>query len=110
PAMAGVPLVEGGDTVWGEMGDPERLSVEELPAFDVLVTDCDGGERHILDALTPETAPEAAVIESHGMHGAPTEWVTDRLTELGLTVRDTRPTSPETPPDEDNAAVLATRE
>ncbi|WP_169051867.1 SAM-dependent methyltransferase [Halorhabdus amylolytica] len=103
-------LVEGGDMVWGKMGEPKRLSVEELPDHDVLITDCDGGERPILNGLTPDTVPDAVVIESHGMHGVPTEWVRDRLAALGFTVQNVRPTSTETSPDEDNMAVVATRE
>lgn len=103
-------LIEDGDIVWGEMGEAARLSVTDLPEYDVLVTDCDGGERSILSELTAETAPRVAVIESHGMYEAPTEWVTDRLTELGLTVQDTRPASVNTPTGDDNMAVLATRE
>lgn len=103
-------LIEGGDVVWGEIGEPGRISVSELPEYDVLVTDCDGGERPILSELTPEAAPRAAVIESHGMYGASTDWVTDRLTELGLMIQDTRPASTNTPGGDDNMAVLATRE
>lgn len=68
-------LVEGGDVVWGEMGQAKQITVQDLPDHDVLITDCDGGERAILSALTPDTAPHAVVIESHGMHDAPTEWI-----------------------------------
>jgi len=100
-------LVEGGDVVWGEMGDPEQLSVEDLPDCDVLITDCDGGEKPILNALTPETIPDAVVIESHGMHDSPTDWVEKQLDTLGLTVDSIRSASPETPPNEDNMAVVA---
>lgn len=99
-------LVEGGDVVWGEMGDPKQIPVENLPSCDVLVTDCDGGEKPILDSFNPETIPDTVVIESHGMHGSPTEWVQDRLNELGLTIKKIRPASSGTPPDEDNMAVL----
>lgn len=102
-------LVEGGDVVWGEMGEAKQITVKDLPDHDVLITDCDGGERAILSAYTPDTAPRAVVIESHGMHDAPTEWIQERLKKLGLTIQDIRPTSPETPPNEDNMAVVATR-
>lgn len=100
-------IVGAAGDVFGEPADADRIAVENLPPCDVLVTDCDGGERHILSALTRSTAPRGVVIESHGMHGASTEWVLNRLEELGLSIKSTTPASATTPPDEDNQAVRA---
>jgi len=101
-AIVGAP----GD-VFGDPGGAEQIGISELPSFDVLVADCDGGERAVLESLTEETAPRGAVIESHGMHGSSTKWVRGRIEELGLRVDSAVPASSTTPAGEDNQAVRA---
>lgn len=63
--------------------DGDRVSVGQLPSCDVLVSDCEGAERHILDNLCQR--PRAMVIESHGFAGASAEWVCEKLASLGYT-------------------------
>lgn len=80
--------------VRGGPGDAARISPADLPAMDLLVLDCEGAEKHILEHL-PE-APPKVVVESHPDYGASDGVVRDLLEDLGLTVSD-RPYEPNAP-------------
>lgn len=49
--------------VWGEEGDAKRVRASELPQADVLILDCEGAERPILDELTYN--PRVVIVEAH---------------------------------------------
>lgn len=66
--------------IFGEMGNPEKISPAELPECDVLVTDCEGAEQRILKDLSVIN-PDRVVIETHGFAESPTHKVVDILQE-----------------------------
>jgi hypothetical protein len=100
-------IVEADVETWGDTSAAPHVAVEDLPTMDVLVTDCEGAERAILERLSATDCPREMVIESHGMHDAPTSALQDRLEELGMTVEALVPSSAMTPVDEDNMVILA---
>ena len=58
----------------------------ELPECDVLELDCEGAEVSILTKMSLE--PRAVLVETHGVHGAPTAAVRDLLAGRGYEVTD----------------------
>jgi hypothetical protein len=62
------------------------LSAIELPECDILELDCEGAEIIILRDMT--IRPRAIVVETHGMFGAPTVMVRERLENMGYDVAD----------------------
>jgi hypothetical protein len=62
------------------------LSAIELPECDILELDCEGAEIIILRDMTIH--PRAIVVETHGMFGAPTVMVRERLEVMGYDVAD----------------------
>lgn len=71
--------------VYGEdIGEP--VSTGELPDNDVLVMDCEGAERSIIETLPTERAGRAAIVETHPSKGAPTEKTRTYLERLYRTV------------------------
>ena len=69
-------------------GDVEAavLPPSELPECDVLELDCEGAEAPILAQLAMR--PRTIVVETHGLHGAPTAAVRAQLEALGYAVED----------------------
>lgn len=61
---------------------------EELPACDVVVLDCEGAERTILE--TTMIRPGAVVVETHDIFDAPKDLVEDLLADAGYEVTDCR--------------------
>lgn len=78
---------EPGD-VWGDLGDPARVSADAVPACDVLQLDCEGAELALLDAI-PELPP-SVVVETHGVYGASTDAVCAVLTDRGYGIAGVR--------------------
>jgi hypothetical protein len=62
------------------------LPAAELPACDVLELDCEGAEIPILENLAHR--PPTIIVETHGLHGAPTDRVSALLDALGYDVED----------------------
>jgi Methyltransferase FkbM domain len=62
------------------------LAPEDLPNCDVLEMDCEGAEIEILDRL--KFFPRVILVETHGVHGAPTDNVRKMLESRGYDVAD----------------------
>lgn len=77
-------VVGTANDIMGRSGTLEFLSVDELPACDVLVLDCEGTEREILTEM--EIRPETLIVETHGMYDAPTRKIETVLATLGYDV------------------------
>lgn len=60
-----------------ESGDSSVLSPESIPNCDVLVLDCEGAEKQILEEMV--NAPDVVIVETHGAFGSPTEEISDVL-------------------------------
>lgn len=102
-AVVGAPGAE----VFGSFAGADRLAPEDLPACDVLVTDCEGAERELVEQLDV-IQPERLVIETHGFAGSPTEHIVDRVEAAGYSVVDVvAPASTHADPEEDNKVVVA---
>jgi hypothetical protein len=86
-------LVAGSGEFYGET-PAESVPPDRLPDADVLVMDCEGAELDVLQGMT--IRPQTVVVESHGHFGAPTDAVTDILTNRGYEIRRTEPESEET--------------
>lgn len=71
--------------VWADRS-AKVVPADALPQCDVLELDCEGAERLILDKMT--IRPRAIVVETHGIFGAPTKAIGDKLGALGYTVGD----------------------
>lgn len=72
--------------LWGESDEARHLRAEDLPRCDLLEMDCEGSELSILDHLT--IRPRVILVETHGVYGAPTAAVRQRLERLGYDVED----------------------
>lgn len=73
--------------IYGEdVGDP--IPVDELPANDVLVLDCEGAEQSILDRLPDNQLGLAAVVETHPERGIATNETRKQLENLYDTVSE----------------------
>lgn len=77
--------------VYGEFDDVERVDPADLDPGDVLVLDCEGAERSILDGMAQY--PETVVVETHPSAGVPTAEIRQLLTAAGYQV-ETRPFQP----------------
>lgn len=64
------------------------VSPENLPDCDVLVLDCEGAERMILERAG--VRPETIVVETHGIFDAPKDAIEDLLVDAGYDVVDSR--------------------
>lgn len=62
------------------------LPPDALPPCDLLELDCEGAEIPILEGLA--FRPRAIVVETHGVHGAPTADVRAALERMGYEVED----------------------
>lgn len=70
----------------GERGEAAVVSPAELPGCEVLVLDCEGAERAILDEM--EIRPRVLVVETHGMFNAPLEKITTMIETKGYSITD----------------------
>jgi hypothetical protein len=70
--------------VYGSTDGAAVLPPEDLPECDVLELDCEGSEVDILPAMT--IRPRCILVETHGLHGAPTERVAALLRGLSYRV------------------------
>jgi len=69
---------------YGRVAEPTRLAPADLPSMDVLVMDCEGAERTVLDELYER--PRAIVVETHGCFDSPTDVIMEELEQMGYTV------------------------
>jgi len=72
--------------VYGDHWSRMRVAPQQLPDCDVLEMDCEGSETGILRDMT--IRPRAIIVETHGLHGAPTADVAALLDQLGYDVSD----------------------
>lgn len=79
----------------GEFADPddaygeattETVPPQDLPKADVLVMDCEGAEREIVERLSHE--PDQIIVETHGAWGSPTEEMKQLLENRGYQVEE----------------------
>lgn len=70
--------------VYGSSEGAVAVDAENLPECDVLEMDCEGAELAILSAL--KIRPRVILVETHGVHGSPTEAVRAELTRMGYDV------------------------
>lgn len=71
---------------YGAAEGAKTVDPVDLPACDVLVLDCEGAEREILETM--ECTPRVVVVETHGFLGSPEDAVVQRLNDRGYTVVD----------------------
>lgn len=84
-AVVGDPI-----DVYGDQSSAQRVSPSELSAGDVLVLDCEGAEKSILENLG--TDPQTILCESHPSKGAPVSKITSILDgRYSTTVRKQKP-------------------
>lgn len=88
--------------VMNQLGDPEEVAPEELPACDVLGLDCEGAELEILRNLND--LPPIVVVETHGWLDSPTTAVREQLNTSGYEIVD----EVRQVPDRDNYVLTAT--
>lgn len=70
--------------VYGALDGADVIPPEDLSTGDVLVTDCEGAERSILDGLTDW--PSTAIVETHPERGVPTDVARSLLADAGYEV------------------------
>ena len=93
--------------VFGNTGTAETVPPTDLPACDVLVTDCEGAEATLVEHLEA-IGPDRLVIETHGFAGAPTDEIAALVKGHGYTVKEiVAPASTHADPEEDNKVVVA---
>jgi hypothetical protein len=73
--------------IYGD-GIGSSVPESELPANDVLIMDCEGAERSILDGLPADLSGSVAIVETHPERGVPTDETRARLERLYRTVRE----------------------
>lgn len=61
----------------------QKLPAEHLEECDILELDCEGSEIEILSKM--KIRPREIIVETHGVHGAPTSSVMNILQEMGYT-------------------------
>jgi hypothetical protein len=61
-----------------------QISPKELPNCDVLILDCEGAEKTILDRLSIN--PSKIIVETHGHFGSSTQDIREILSKKGYTV------------------------
>jgi hypothetical protein len=81
-------LVGSDYAVWGEKGNPDRIAPNELPDCDVLIMDCEGAERDVLN--NTDIQPEIIIVETHGIYDSPKSVVRDLLEKRGYEILSTR--------------------
>jgi len=73
-------------SVYSSATKSDVVPASDLPACDVLQLDCEGAEVKILSEL--QIRPDVILVETHGIHGAPTAKVLMILENLGYQVED----------------------
>jgi hypothetical protein len=73
-------------SVYDSTEQAEVLSAENLPECDVLELDCEGAEIKILSEM--KIRPQTILVETHGVHGAPTAKVEQILLGLNYVVKN----------------------
>jgi len=75
---------------YGELGDVKTVNFEEIPAGDVFILDCEGGELAAIENLDKlSKKPEHIVVETHGVFNSPPDKVKDYLQSQGYSARET---------------------
>jgi len=74
--------------IWGEKGDPDRIAPNELPDCDVLIMDCEGAERDILNET--HIQPGMIIVETHRIYDSPKSVVRDLLRKRGYKIFSTQ--------------------
>lgn len=69
----------------GDRGEARTVSPDALPDCDVLELDCEGTEMEILPAINKR--PRVILVETHGMHDAPSGEVASELQTMGYEIR-----------------------
>ncbi|WP_154658560.1 FkbM family methyltransferase [Halopiger djelfimassiliensis] len=72
--------------IYGESGDADRISADELPNCDTLILDCEGAEISIINSL--DEKPENIIVETHAVFGSPESDVRAALNNAGYSVVD----------------------
>lgn len=70
--------------VYGDLGGADVVAPDELPDGDVLVMDCEGAERSILEGAGD--LPETVIVETHPERGVPTGPTETLLADAGYDV------------------------
>jgi len=70
----------------GSSDDVDVIDPTTLPDCDVLELDCEGAEITILDNMIIN--PKRILVETHGIYGAPTKVVTEKLLQKGYSVEN----------------------
>jgi hypothetical protein len=78
-------LVGTAREVWGEYDEADFIEPEALPACNTLILDCEGTEKEIIGTFNQK--PTSLVVETHGVHGAPTEEMKHLVKEIGYTIQ-----------------------
>lgn len=68
----------------GDSGDASSLTATDIPKCDVLELDCEGSEIEILQDIN--IRPEVIIVESHGLHNAPSDEIKMLLYDLSYTI------------------------
>jgi preprotein translocase subunit YajC len=72
-----------------ELGDPTKISPENIGKFDVMEMDCEGAEVDVLQNL--KTKPNAIIVETHGFLGTPSAVTEELLSNNGYKIDWKRP-------------------
>ena len=76
-------------SVRGESSCSTIIKPDELPDCDVLELDCEGAEISILNEMI--VRPRAIIVETHGIHDAPTAAVKETLTDIEYSIESEEP-------------------
>jgi len=68
----------------GYTDDADVIDPTTLPDCELLELDCEGAEMFILDAMIIK--PDRILVETHGIYGAPTKVITEKLIKKGYNV------------------------
>ena len=74
-------IVGEGIEIFGSARDAKNRSPDELPVHDVLVLDCEGAERGIIQTLKP--LPRRIIVETHSKNGSPPDIIRDTAGKRG---------------------------
>jgi hypothetical protein len=78
-------IIGESNDLFGDAADADIIEPTDLGACDVLITDCEGTERQILDKMS--ITPRELVIECHPDHDAPPHIIRSILEQRGYTTR-----------------------
>jgi hypothetical protein len=72
------------EKLFGNGNFSEQVEPSELPDCDFLELDCEGSEYEILENM--DIRPQYIVVETHGVHDAPTSDTIELLEDIGYTI------------------------